>query len=193
MTESAPGRLYVMSAPSGCGKTTVVRRLLQINPELEISISCTTRHPRLGEKNGDDYHFVSQAEFDQMISKNELLEWATVHGNSYGTPRLPIQQWKSLGKDVILDLDVQGAMQVRDSHPRAILIFLLPPSMAALEERLKGRGTETAESLQIRLTRAKQEMSESNKYDFTFVNNNVEEVAQQISELIAKKRRGESK
>lgn len=180
-------RLTVLVGPSGVGKGTVVQHILENYPQVKLSISATTRASREGEIHGKHYYFVSDAEFDQMLAKNELLEWATVHGkHRYGTPRLPIMQGSANGFLMLLEIDLQGAREVRKSDPSAKLVFLSPPSWEELVRRLVGRGTETAEERERRLETAKVEMAASNEFDAVIVNDNVERAA---AELVAEMRR----
>lgn len=179
------GRLYVMSAPSGTGKTTVIRELLRRLPALVLSVSYTTRAPRAGECNGVDYHFVDRTEFQRMIAADEFLEWAEVHGNRYGTGKSAIRQLQAAGRDVLLDIDVQGGRAVRAWDPEACLIFLLPPSLDELRTRLQGRNTESPESLARRLAQASQEIAERTWYDHVVTNDTIESAVTAIAAVIA--------
>jgi guanylate kinase len=176
------GQLFVISAPSGVGKTTLVRLLLRELPELRFSVSCTTRPPRPEEVDGREYHFMAREVFQAGIEAGRFLEWARVHGEYYGTDGLKVDDWLTAGKDVLLDIDVQGARQIRCVYPLAHCIFLLPPSFDALEQRLRARGTESPEHMALRLTAAGREMQEAPWYDFIVVNDVLEEAA---TELIA--------
>ncbi len=176
------GQLFVISAPSGVGKTTLVRSLLRELPDLRFSISCTTRHPRQGEAEGKDYHFMTREIFLSGIKAGRFLEWALVHGEFYGTDGQELTRWLSAGNDVLLDIDVQGARQVRCICPDAHTIFILPPSLTALEQRLKARGTESSEQIAARLTAAGKELQEAPWYDFIVINDALEEA---VSDLIA--------
>ncbi len=184
------GNLYILSAPSGTGKTTVLRRLLELKPELKVSVSCTIRKPRIGEKDGVDYHFVSRAQFEEMLASGEFVEWAEVHGQLYGTKKAPLETWRAMGDDVILDIDTQGAAAVKQYDPEAVLIFLAPPSLEALESRLRGRGTEATDDLQRRLQSAKQELAEQSKYDVVIINDTVDEAAKEIANIITRRKAG---
>lgn len=178
------GRLFVISAPSGTGKTTVVNHLRRRLPALRESISVTTRAPRTGEKDGADYHFVDQPTFQRMIADNAFLEWAEVFGHSYGTPRAPLDAWRTDGEDVILDIDVQGARSVRHTVPDAVLVFLCPPSLDVLEQRLRARGTEDEATLQRRLARAKSELDERKHYDHVITNESIDNTVTQVVQII---------
>ncbi len=153
------GCLFVISAPSGAGKTTIVKPVLQTLPAISFSVSHTTRQPRPGELDGNDYHFVSKEQFEKVRDNNGFLEWAEVHGNYYGTSQQTVTQMLGNGNDIILDIDVQGAAQLREKKDLpATFLFIAPPSLTELEKRLLGRQTETPESLQTRLHNAKKEM-----------------------------------
>jgi guanylate kinase len=176
------GQLFVISAPSGVGKTTLVRSLLRELPELSFSVSSTTRHPRSGEVDGRDYHFMTREVFLAGIRARRFLEWAQVHGEYYGTDRQKLDDWLAAGSDVLMDIDVQGARQVRCIHPSAHNIFILPPSLTVLEQRLRARGTEPPEKVASRMTAARRELQDAPWYDFIVVNNVLEEA---VVDLIA--------
>lgn len=169
------GNLYVVAAPSGAGKTTLVRLLLEAEPAVQLSISFTTRQPRPGEQNGREYHFVETAAFRAMIARQEFLEWAEVHGNFYGTSKKWIADQLAADADVLLEIDWQGAQQVRKLFPAAIGIFILPPSMEELERRLTGRGTDAADVIFRRLAAAQAEMRHVGEFDYVIINNQLEE------------------
>ncbi|MEW5898651.1 MAG: guanylate kinase, partial [Bacillota bacterium] len=173
------GILVVLSGPSGVGKGTVSQALLQAEPNLVLSVSATTRLPRNGETDGVSYYFVSREKFSLMIEGDEFLEWARVYDNFYGTPRLPVEETLARGKDVLLEIDVQGGLQVKSKLPEAVLIFLLPPSWKELEARLAGRGSESAEEVQKRLQWAKRELQSLSLYDYAVVNERVEKAVEQ--------------
>ena len=164
------GHLYIVAAPSGAGKTTLVRMLLEAVPAGGLSISCTTRAPRPGEQDGREYHFLSVDEFRDRIARDEFLEWAEVHGNYYGTSKRWIADELALGRDVLLEIDWQGAQQVRQLFPQAIGIFILPPSMEELTRRLTGRGTDSAEVIERRLLAAHAEMRHVGEFDYVIIN-----------------------
>ncbi|UCV14819.1 guanylate kinase [Quatrionicoccus australiensis] len=168
------GNLYVVAAPSGAGKTTLVRLLLEAEP-VRLSISFTTRQPRPGEQDGREYHFVDTATFRAMIERREFLEWAEVHGNFYGTSKKWIADQLAVDADVLLEIDWQGAQQVRQQFPDAIGIFILPPSMEELERRLTGRGTDAADVIARRLAAAQAEMHHVGEFDYVIINNQLEE------------------
>ncbi len=183
------GRLFVISAPSGAGKTTLLKRVMSDIPGLVFSISHTTREPRPGERDGVDYHFVSRAEFLQMIDKNMFLEYADVHNNLYGTSTDAIGLQLQEGLDVILDIDVQGAAILRKKgQPEATHIFISPPNLVELERRLRGRGTESEEMIELRLKNAAAELNAAAAYEFLIINENVDEAVSQLSSLILAER-----
>ncbi len=164
------GNLYVVAAPSGAGKTTLVRMLLEREPAVRLSVSYTTRPPRPGEQNGREYHFVDVDSFRGMIERHEFLEWAEVHGNFYGTSKKWIADRLAAGEDVLLEIDWQGAQQVRKLFPEAIGIFILPPSMEELTRRLTGRGTDAADVIARRLAAAQAEMRHVGEFDYVIIN-----------------------
>ena len=178
------GKLLVISGPSGTGKSTVIGRLMQQMDGLEFSVSATTRAPRPGECDGVDYFFVTRERFDEMVENDELLEHATFVGNSYGTPRSQVEARLEQGITVILDIEVQGAAQVKEKMPEAVTVFLAPPSLEALEQRLRGRGTETEEKICQRLETAKKELLLAPTYDFTVINNIPEQAAGEIRAIL---------
>jgi len=164
------GILLVISGPSGVGKGTICSRLLQKLTDIQFSISVTTRDPRVGEQEGVNYYFVSEEEFMRMRANDELLEWAEVFGNFYGTPRYAVQAALDAGKDVLLEIDIQGAMQVKASFPECVTIFVWPPTVDELERRIRQRGTETPEAIERRLRKSKLEMAHVVNYDYVVVN-----------------------
>lgn len=168
------GRLVVFTGPSGVGKGTLLRSLLKYHPELVLSVSVTTRTPRPGEIHGKHYYFVTMVEFDRMVEDGELLEWAEFAGNYYGTPRSQVENLISQGKCVILEIELEGARQIRETFPTALRLFILPPSLCELEHRIRGRGTESEESITRRLHRAKEEIEAANEFDIQIVNDNLQ-------------------
>ncbi|HEY0910593.1 MAG TPA: guanylate kinase [Bradyrhizobium sp.] len=168
------GLMFVLSSPSGAGKTTLSRMLVSETPALQMSVSATTRTRRPGEVDGKDYFFVDQSEFDAMLAKNELLEWATVFGNRYGTPRAPVDAALASGSDVLFDIDWQGTQQLRSRSPNDVVsVFILPPSVAALEQRLHTRAQDSDEVIRGRMKKAGDEMSHFDAYDYIVVNDNI--------------------
>lgn len=178
------GNLFVISGPSGAGKGTLVTRLLEEMPDTRLSISATTRSPREGEVDGVHYHFKTRDEFFELVENDGLLEWAEFAGNCYGTPRAFVEQCIAEGTQVILEIEVQGAFQVREKMPEAYLVFIEPPSLEVLEERLRGRGTETEEAIQKRLNTAKVELSRKMEYDIRLVNDDLEQAVQDLVAIV---------
>lgn len=178
------GMLIVVSGPSGTGKGTVCNELLQEMPELSYSISATTRQPREGEVDGKNYYFLSKEEFESKISDGDFLEYANVYGNYYGTPLGKLNERLKKGEDVLLEIDTQGALSVMRRVPEALFIFLLPPSIAELEKRIRGRGSETEESLERRLGAAKSEIAVGRGYRYVVVNDAVEKAVERIKGII---------
>lgn len=185
MVMNNPGLLVVLSGPSGAGKDTVLRRLLEVNSNVTLSISATTRPPREGEENGKDYYFLSKSEFVQMISKNDMLEHAQYCDNFYGTPRGPVQEWMQKGRDVILEIEVQGGEQVRSKNPDSVSIFILPPSMKVLSHRLYSRNTETEEIVEKRLATAREEIKQAVNYDYVVINDDLEDCVRDICDILS--------
>jgi guanylate kinase (EC 2.7.4.8) len=167
------GLLIVLSGPSGAGKGTLCLELLRQQKSVKCSVSCTTRAPRPGEIDGTNYFFRTFEEFENMIKNNELLEWAEFCGNFYGTPRFAVKQFLEAGYDVILEIDIQGALQVRKHYPEGVFIFVAPPSIAVLSQRIHQRGTESEEVIQERLAKATHEMSYLSEYDYLVVNDEI--------------------
>lgn len=182
--EPARGLLFVVSAPSGVGKTTLIKRVLPQWPNLQYSVSCTTRKPRPGEVPGIDYHFLSREDFLRGIQEGRFLEWAEVHGELYGTHGALVETWLASGRDVLLDIDVQGARKVLSSYPEAHTLFILPPSMEVLRDRLERRGTEPPDRLLRRFEAAKQEIQEAPWYEFIVVNDDLDQAVQDFSAII---------
>lgn len=170
ITTNLSGNLYVITAPSGAGKSSLVKALMELDSGLTLSISHTTRHPRGQEQNGREYWFIEQPEFERMIEQGDFVEWAYVHDRYYGTSRHEIEKRLKEGLDVILEIDWQGALQIRKIIPTAVLIFILPPSWAELDSRLNRRGEDSAEVIQTRLNNAKIEVSKAKDFDFVIIN-----------------------
>ncbi len=178
------GKLFVLSGPSGAGKSTVVAMTMQGRDDICFSTSVTTRKPRPGEIDGKDYFFVDLERFDEMVKNDELLEHAEYVANNYGTPRKFVNEKLEAGINVILDIEVQGARQVKEKMPEAVFVFFVPPSMEELKKRLEGRGTETARAIEARLIRARQEYAEADFYDYVIVNGDPEEAAEEFSAIM---------
>ena len=177
-------KLFVISGPSGAGKGTLVARIREQHPALGLTVSATTRKPREGEVDGKSYYFLTKEEFSRRVEANEFVEWAEVHGNCYGTLVSEVTSNLESGKSLILEIDVQGAFQVKERFPEAILIFIMPPSLEVLAERLSGRGTETAESLELRLANAKAEIELADRYDNVVVNDDLDDATAELLEVI---------
>ena len=165
-----PGNLFVVSAPSGAGKSSLVKALMELDARVQPSVSHTTRAPRGQEKHGREYFFASEQEFDAMVEANGFVEWANVHGRRYGTSRKAIEERVAQGADVVLEIDYQGALQVKQVFKNAVLIFILPPSWDELRSRLERRGEDAADVIDLRLKNAAQEMGEACKFDFVIIN-----------------------
>lgn len=178
------GRLLVLTGPSGVGKGTLVSQLRQRHPELYFSVSVTTRPPRPGEQEGVNYYFRSREEFLNLIEANELLEWAQYAGNFYGTPREIVFQKLSQGQDVLLEIELAGARQVRQQYPDAIRIFLCPPSLEELERRIRERGQDSEASIERRLEQARKELDAQDEFDYVIVNDNLERALQELEALL---------
>lgn len=181
---TARGTLFVVSSPSGGGKGTLIRRVLEVVDNLSYSVSYTTRGPRHNETNGLEYFFVDPAEFEEMIAGGEFLEWACVHGNYYGTSRRQIAEKTAAGIDIVLEVDVQGAASVRQLLMDSVSVFILPPSYALLKERLCARGTDSPENLELRLHNAPKELRQYSSFDYVIINDEVERAAGQLASII---------
>jgi guanylate kinase len=179
------GKLFVLTAPSGAGKTTLTKALLAENPALRFSVSFTTRAPRPGEQDGRDYFFVDRRRFEAMIAAGELLEYAKVFDNYYGTGRAQVEQHTRAGRSVLLDIDWQGARQVRAHMAESVLIFIMPPSIAELERRLRGRATDSDEVIRRRLSEAQAEMGHWNEFDYVVVNDEIARALVALREVLA--------
>ena len=182
------GKLFVITAPSGAGKSSLIRALLKADPALRLSISYTTRPPRPGEQNGREYHFVEDGEFLAMRSRGEFLESAQVHGNRYGTAKRVIDEALRRGHDLLLEIDWQGARQVRKLHPDCVGIFILPPSFEELERRMRTRGQDSDEVIQRRLANARDELTHVDEFKYRIINKDFEAAKGELSEIIRKER-----
>ncbi|MFW6081027.1 MAG: guanylate kinase [Desulfosalsimonas sp.] len=188
-TRVQKGRLFILSAPSGTGKTTLCRRILSAFPDMRYSVSFTTREPRTGEKDGREYHFIPSEKFEQMIRENRWAEWAVVHGNYYGTSADLLEGELASGHDVLLDIDVNGASQITKRFPDSVTVFIMPPSMEDLKNRLEKRSSEPPEVIEKRLRAAELEMAHRHDYNHLIVNDNLDEAARELESLIKEYRR----
>ena len=180
------GEIYILSGSSGVGKGTVLKKFLERNKNFQLSISCTTRHPRDGEIDGVNYFFVSKSEFETLKENNAFLEWAEFSGNCYGTRKDYVEEVLCTGKNIILEIDTVGALKVKSILPNTKMIFILPPSMEELEARLRGRNTETEDAIQKRLESTKMEIKNSELYDYKIVNQNVDEAVLELESILCK-------
>ncbi|MBD2624966.1 guanylate kinase [Trichormus variabilis] len=178
------GKLIVLTGPSGVGKGTLMQTLLQRHPELYYSVSLTTRSPRPGETNGKNYYFISRSKFEQLVAQGEFLEWAEFAGNYYGTPRATVLDHIQSGKLVMLEIELEGARQIRASFPSALSIFILPPTFSELEKRIRGRGQDSEESIVRRLHRAQTEIEAADEFDIQIVNNDFETAVKEIEAVL---------
>ncbi|MBD2147792.1 guanylate kinase [Sphaerospermopsis sp. FACHB-1194] len=178
------GKLIVLTGPSGVGKGTLMQKLLQLHPELYYSVSATTRSPRPGEINGQNYYFITRSQFEKLVAQGEFLEWAEFAGNYYGTPRAAVLEQIQSGKLVILEIELEGARQIRDSYPNALSIFILPPSFSELEKRIRGRGQDSQEAIARRLNRAQEEIEAAAEFDIQIVNDDLETALNQIEAVL---------
>ena len=185
-TQECPtlGKLIVLTGPSGVGKGTLMNEILQRHPELYYSVSATTRSPRLGEINCQKYYFITRQEFQELVTKGEFLEWAEFAGNFYGTPRAAVLNHIQSGKLVLLEIELEGARQIRHTFPSALSIFILPPSFAELEKRIRGRGQDAEEAISRRLNRAEEEIAAADEFDLQIINNDFEQALQEIEKAI---------
>lgn len=184
MSEHRKGMLLVISGPSGTGKGTLIERLMKEDPTLVFSVSATTRAPRPGEIDGVHYYFVTNEQYDQLVAENAFVEYANVHGNRYGTLRSEVYERLERGENVVLDIDVQGALNVIASEKEKVSIFILPPSMKELRDRLTGRGTETADAVERRLHNAVWEISQKDKYEYKVINDDLETCLRTLQAII---------
>ena len=188
MNEKGVGLIFIISAPSGTGKTTLVKEVIQQLPGLRFSVSFTTRLPRPDEREGEDYHFVSHSAFQRMVDKNEFLEWAEVLGNRYGTPRPDLKKMELEGVDLLLDIDTQGAKNVVKEISQPVLIYLLPPSLRVLKERLINRGVDSLERVKFRLSSARRDMEEAYGYHYVIINDSLEDALEKLKSIIIAER-----
>ncbi|MCI6692732.1 MULTISPECIES: guanylate kinase [unclassified Clostridium] len=179
------GILIVISGPSGAGKGTICKALLEKHDNIFISVSATTRNPRQGEIEGVNYYFLTKEAFEEKVKENGFLEYANVHGNFYGTPKVNVEKMLDEGKDVILEIDIQGALQVKDNFKEGVFIFILPPSMEELKQRIIKRGSETEESLMTRFKNAYKEINYVSKYNYAVVNDKLEVAVSKVESIIA--------
>ena len=182
------GLILILSAPSGAGKTTLYNGLRKIYSEIELSVSCTTRKQRRGEVAGRDYRFLSDGQFEALKQRGEFAEWAQVHDYFYGTPRKPLDRAVASGRDILLDIDVQGAQKIKVAYPAAVAVFVLPPSMSELERRLSSRGTDDRQVILRRLANARGEMRQIIHYDYFVVNRDVEQAVRVLSGIVEAER-----
>lgn len=182
--QSNRGVLIVISGPSGAGKGTICQELLNKNDNIYLSVSATTRQPRQGEIDGKNYYFLKQEEFEERVKNNGFIEYANVHGNYYGTPKLNVEKMLEEGKDVILEIDIQGALKVKENFSEGVFIFILPPSMDELKRRIIKRGSETEESLMTRFKNAYQEINYVSKYNYSVVNDTLEVAVSKVEAII---------
>jgi len=182
------GILFVLTAPSGAGKTTLLDMVLSIVPLLEYSVSVTTRPPRRGEVDGEDYTFTTRAEFEKLLAEGEFLEHAVVYDNYYGTRRSVIERALSAGKDIILDIDARGALQIMEKNYPAVYVYIMPPSMKELEKRLRGRKTDSEEVIRKRLSLAREEMGYAGRYDYVVVNDDLKTACEELTAIILAER-----
>lgn len=188
MRKKSKGSIFIVSAPSGAGKTTLCKKIVNTVDKLRQSVSFTTRKPRKGEVNGVDYSFISRGKFGKMIERGDFVEWAEVHGNLYGTSGERLENILDSGSDVILDIDTQGANQIRKSFSGGIFIFILPPSMGALRQRLENRGSNSKEDTERRLKRAADEIRDYDKYDYVIVNDILKNSLRKLESIIIAER-----
>lgn len=182
--EKRKGKLFVISGCSGVGKGTLLKVFLEKNPQIELSISATTRKPRPGEVDGVNYFFLTKEEFETALKNNEFLEWAEFNGNFYGTKEAYVEKKLNEGKNVILEIETRGAFQIKEKKPNVVLIFILPPSLDELEHRLRGRNTEDEAAIQNRLHEAYRELECSKKYDYCIVNDDLNQAVKELEEVI---------
>ncbi len=186
--KSAKSNLFVVSAPSGAGKTTLCRELVSATERLFYSVSYTSRAPRGKEENGKDYFFLSRSEFEAMVRDNRFAEWAEVYGNLYGTARHTIDESMAEGNDVLFDIDIKGARQIKQAYPHAALVFIVPPSIEELTRRLRKRGQDSVEVMQARVEKVKSELAESDLYDYVIINDRFEDALARLKAIVIAER-----
>ncbi|NJL85090.1 MAG: guanylate kinase [Leptolyngbyaceae cyanobacterium SM1_1_3] len=184
VSSTKPGKLVVFTGPSGVGKGTLLQQLLERHPEIHLSISATTRQPRPGEAEGQHYYFVGQDTFKQMVAAGQLLEWAEFAGNYYGTPSEPVYQQIEAGRWVVLEIELEGARQIQQTYPEALRIFILPPSLAELEKRLRARSQDSEAAIARRLQRARIEVAAADEFDIQIVNDSLDQALQQLEQAL---------
>ncbi len=185
MSISSMARLTVITGPSGVGKGSLVKELISSHPEIWLSVSATTRAPRKGEENGKHYFFMEESSFDELVLRDGFIEWAEFAGNKYGTPREPVKKELDNSRPVLLEIELEGARQVRKSFPEAFQIFLSPPNFQELENRIRGRGTESEESIKSRLIRAKEELQAKNEFDAIVINGELNLAVKEVERLMS--------
>ncbi|MDB4040013.1 guanylate kinase [Methylophilaceae bacterium] len=182
--ESIKGNLFIITAASGAGKTSLVKALVNDKPNIKVSISFTTRNPRVGEVDGKDYFFLDEVNFEKMVENNEFLEMAKCHGSLYGTSKLTVKEALDKGEDIILEIDYQGAFKVKKLFPDSISIFIIPPSIRALEDRLHNRGQDSEKDIKLRVAAARNEMSHLDKFDYVTINDNFEKALFELKKIV---------
>lgn len=188
------GLMFVLASPSGAGKTSMAKRILADDPDISLSVSATTRGPRAGERDGVDYHFVDDAQFDALVESGALLEWAHVFGKRYGTPREPVREALAVGHDILFDIDWQGTQQLKARDSKDVVsIYILPPSLAELEKRLRARGTDSEAVIADRMSRAASEISHWGEYDYVLVNDDFDACLEQIRAILGAERHRRSR
>ena len=183
------GLILILSAPSGAGKTSLCRELFKIFPDMKESVSYTTRTPRVGEIEGEAYHFVSHAEFERMVKEDAFAEWALVHGNMYGTALRTLEEARKSGIDLVLDIDCQGALRLKEQFDGGVYVFIMPPSMDELRHRLEHRSTDVQEVIERRISRAADEIKEARWYDYIIINDDFEVACQELASIVTAHRR----
>jgi guanylate kinase len=184
MSDGAPAKVFVITGPSGVGKGTLIKQLLERMPGLELSVSATTREPRAGEEDGRDYHFLTEEQFQDRVAAKDFLEFATYSGNHYGTLNSELERCLAAGRSVVLEIEVQGATQVRAARPDSVQIFIAPPDESVLRERLRGRGTDSPEAIDRRLKTAEQELAQKDDFNHRIVNDDLDTAADELESIV---------